>query len=139
MVANESTDNEIPRIVQIPNRVLQKIAQRSPPAARWLEGDEEKLFEEEENPHKEMSQAMILELSDDLQRAVDSAGTPLKMVDPRSGKEYVLVAHSIVQPTSPPVDDLADTYRAQVESAMRAGWNDPSMDEYNDYDSHRRQ
>jgi hypothetical protein len=32
---------------------------------------------------------------------------------------------------------LSDTYAAQIESAMHAGWNDPLMDEYNDYDSPR--
>ncbi len=31
-------------------------------------------------------------------------------------------------------DELADSYPAQMESAMRAGWADPAMDEYNDYD-----
>lgn len=34
-------------------------------------------------------------------------------------------------------NDLSDTYTAQIESAMRAGWGDPRMDEYNDYDQHR--
>jgi antitoxin (DNA-binding transcriptional repressor) of toxin-antitoxin stability system len=34
-------------------------------------------------------------------------------------------------------DDLDDTIAAQVESALEAGWSDPLMDEYNDYDSHR--
>jgi hypothetical protein len=29
------------------------------------------------------------------------------------------------------VDDLSDTYEAQMESAMRAGWDDPLMDDYN--------
>lgn len=33
-------------------------------------------------------------------------------------------------------DSLADTYWAQIDSAMRAGWDDPVMDEYNDYDAH---
>ena len=31
-------------------------------------------------------------------------------------------------------DELADTYHAQLESAMKAGWADPIMDEYNHYD-----
>lgn len=33
---------------------------------------------------------------------------------------------------------LEDTYRAQIESAMKAGWDDPVMDEYNNYDSKRK-
>ena len=34
-------------------------------------------------------------------------------------------------------NDLRDTYPAQIESAMRAGWGDPEMDAYNDYDANR--
>lgn len=33
---------------------------------------------------------------------------------------------------------LSDTYGAQLDSAMKAGWEDPAMDEYNDYDAHRK-
>jgi hypothetical protein len=80
-----------------------------------------------------------LELSNDQRLAVDAEGTPLKLADPRTGTIYVLVdeamfakLHSLFG------DDLADTYPAQIESAMRAGWDDPIMDEYNDYDRHRQ-
>jgi len=31
-----------------------------------------------------------------------------------------------------PQDELGDTYAAQMESAMRAGWDDPAMDDYNE-------
>jgi hypothetical protein len=34
-------------------------------------------------------------------------------------------------------DSVRDAYRAQLDSAMRAGWDDPAMDDYNDYDAHR--
>lgn len=30
--------------------------------------------------------------------------------------------------------DLRDTYTAQLAAALRAGWDDPAMDEYNNYD-----
>ncbi len=82
---------------------------------------------------------MSLELSNDLRQAVDIEGTPLKIVDSRTGTVYVLVdveafqrLHSLIG------DDVSDTYRAQIESAMRAGWDDPAMDEYNDYDLRRK-
>ena len=35
--------------------------------------------------------------------------------------------------------DLSETYPAQMEAAMRAGWDDPAMDAYNDYDRNRLQ
>ena len=81
---------------------------------------------------------MTIELTDDLRNALNAGGTPLKLVDSRTGQSYVLVqaaAYDRVQ--SLLTDDLADTYPAQIESAMRAGWDDPTMDEYNDYDRHR--
>ncbi len=82
---------------------------------------------------------MSLELSNDLRQAVDTEGTPLKIVDPRTGNVYVLVNQNVFERVqSLLADDLAETYPAQIESAMRAGWDDPAMDEYNDYDRHRK-
>jgi len=75
---------------------------------------------------------MTLNLSDDLRQAVEAEGTPLKLVDSATGETFLLLRES-------EFGELADTYRAQVESAMRAGWDDPAMDEYNDYDRHRKQ
>jgi hypothetical protein len=82
---------------------------------------------------------MSLELSNDLRQAVDMEGTPLKMVDPRTGTVYVLVDEDVFQRLQALTgEDLSETYRAQIESAMRAGWDDPVMDEYNEYDLHRK-
>ena len=81
---------------------------------------------------------MSVELSSDQRQAIDAVGTPLKVVDPSTGDVYVLVRESVfARVQSLLSDDLADTYSAQVESAMRAGWDDPVMDEYGDYDQHR--
>lgn len=83
---------------------------------------------------------MSLELSSDLRQALDAEGIPLRMVDPRTGAVYVLVDERAFEHLQSLFgDDLADTYQAQIESAMRAGWDDPVMDEYNDYDAHRNQ
>ena len=81
---------------------------------------------------------MSVELSQDQSRAIDVTGTPLEMVDPRTGSVYILVRQdSFARVRTLVEDDLAETYPAQIESAMRAGWDDPAMDEYNDYDQHR--
>ena len=89
---------------------------------------------------------MSLNLSEDLRHAVESEGTPLKLVDPQTGEAYLLVreaayaqAQSLLAEAGTTDEALSDSYRAQVESAMRAGWNDPAMDDYNDYDRHRKQ
>ena len=82
---------------------------------------------------------MSLELSNDLRQAVEAEGTPLKIVDPRTGNVYVLVNQTVFERVQSLLsDDLSETYPAQMESAMRAGWDDPVMDEYNDYDRHRK-
>lgn len=64
-------------------------------------------------------------LTAEQQSLLDASGTPLRFVDPRTGHVYVLVEDR---------SELADTYRAQIESAMRAGWDDPVLDEYARYD-----
>jgi len=75
---------------------------------------------------------MTFNLSDDLRQAVHAGGTPLRLIDATTGETYLLCRESDQDP-------LSDTYRAQIESAMRAGWDDPAMDEYNDYDRHHKQ
>jgi hypothetical protein len=82
---------------------------------------------------------MFIELSNDQRQAVEAQGTPLKILDPRTGHIYMLVDENLFQQLQALFgDDLANTYQAQIESAMRAGWDDPLMDEYNDYDRHHK-
>lgn len=75
---------------------------------------------------------MTFNLSDDLRQAVRTEGTPLKLINPTTGEIYLLCRES-------EHEALSDTYRAQIESALRAGWNDPAMDDYNEYDRHHKQ
>ena len=83
---------------------------------------------------------MSIQLTSDQHEAIESEGTPLQVIDPCSGNRYVLVKSALFERVrSLPSDDLSDTYPAQIESAMRAGWDEPLMDEYNDYDNHRKQ
>jgi hypothetical protein len=35
-------------------------------------------------------------------------------------------------------DELAETYAAQSEAALRAGWDEPAMDDYDHYDEARK-
>jgi hypothetical protein len=86
---------------------------------------------------------MHIELTEDQSKAIERAGdkTP-SVTDPRTRKSYVLVGAEFFERIKALVGDgdyaLVDTYRAQLDSAMRAGWSDPAMDEYNDYDAHHR-
>jgi hypothetical protein len=62
----------------------------------------------------------------------------VELWDETTHRTYVLIsAEEFERLKTVSADDLADTYPAQVESAMQAGWSDSLMDEYNDYDSHR--
>ena len=81
---------------------------------------------------------MSLEIPEDVRHAIDETGTPLRLVDSISGQTYVVVRESAYAKVQSLLgEELSDTYPAQIESAMRAGWDDPVMDEYNEYDRHR--
>ncbi len=85
---------------------------------------------------------MNIERTEEQSKVVEHAGDRLPSVtDPRTRTTYVLVSAEVFERVKALVDsayDLSDTYRAQIDSAMRAGWSDPAMDDYNDYDAHRK-
>jgi bifunctional DNA-binding transcriptional regulator/antitoxin component of YhaV-PrlF toxin-antitoxin module len=84
---------------------------------------------------------MTAKLPDELRTVVSAhPGETLELIDEQTHLAYVLVpADEFQRLKLSAADELGDTYAAQVESAMQAGWDDPRMDEYNDYDAHRRQ
>jgi hypothetical protein len=76
-------------------------------------------------------------LTEDQSRAIEQAGEiPPNVTDPRTRRTYVLVTADVFDRIKALVGDtdyaLADTYRAQLDSAMKTGWDDPVMDEYAD-------
>ncbi len=76
---------------------------------------------------------MTVRLPEEL-RTVMSAmpGVTVELLDEKTHQSYVLLPVEEFQRLKIAAEDeLSDTYVAQVESAMRAGWNDPLMDEYN--------
>ncbi len=81
-------------------------------------------------------------LTAEQQQVLDAAGdAPPRVVDPRTNQVYVLISmgtYEKVKASFEADSDLSDTYAAQRESAMRAGWEDPAMDDYNNYDEHRK-
>jgi hypothetical protein len=79
--------------------------------------------------------------SEQLQALSLDRGTPIRLVDPNSQRAYVLVpADQYERLLALEKDDyqLSDTYVAQMRSAMRAGWDDPAMDDYNNYEENYR-
>ncbi len=77
---------------------------------------------------------MIAKLPNELRAVVIAhPGEPLELIDEQTKIAYVLVpAEEFQRLTRASDDQLSDTYAAQIESAMQAGWDDPRMDEYND-------
>src|SRR5207248_3062260 len=82
---------------------------------------------------------MSIELTDDQSRALELEGQkPCSVVDPRTRKTYVLLSLEAFDKIKAIVPDgeapLSDTYPAQIDSAMKAGWDDPLMTAYDHYD-----
>jgi hypothetical protein len=84
---------------------------------------------------------VTVKLPDELRTVVTAMpGVTVELLDEQTHRSYVLLPVEEFQRLKNIAEyQLSDTYVAQVESAMQAGWNDPLMDEYNDYDSHRGQ
>jgi hypothetical protein len=82
---------------------------------------------------------MTVRLPEELRTVVTAMpGVTVELLDEETQRSYVLLpAEEFERLKGIAQYQLSDTYVAQVESAMRAGWNDPLMDEYDDYDSHR--
>ena len=82
---------------------------------------------------------MTPELSPDLRLAIHQlqGAQPLRLVDPDTNTVYVLVRAEVFDQVQAAIHDeakLAETYAAQSESALRAGWDAPGMADYDNYD-----
>ena len=83
---------------------------------------------------------MSIELTEEQQRALDAEnGTPT-VIDPRTKDAYVLVRREVYERLRAMLEDdfsAEDAFRAQIESAAAAGWDDPALDVYNELDPRR--
>jgi antitoxin (DNA-binding transcriptional repressor) of toxin-antitoxin stability system len=79
---------------------------------------------------------------------IDLQGNPLVFLERVQAGERLLVVHqnrpiAELRPVEAaagevaPDGELAETYRAQFEAALAAGWDDPAMNDYDNYDAHR--
>jgi hypothetical protein len=88
---------------------------------------------------------MTVRLPEELRTVVTAMpGVTVELLDEQTHRSYVLLSLEEFQRLKDQrlkgaEYELSDTYVAQLESAMQAGWNDPMMDEYDDYDLHRGQ
>ena len=84
---------------------------------------------------------MTIQLTRELFQSAE--GSPLRLTDPETSREYFLVGKETFErlrengyDASPWTDEEADALA--WEAGKNAGWDDPRMDEYNDYDPARK-
>ena len=81
-------------------------------------------------------------LTDEQRQALQAQpDAPVPVIDEQTATLYVLVRADLYERMKALLEedfDLSDTYPAQMESAMRAGWADPEMDDYDHYDENRK-
>jgi hypothetical protein len=85
-----------------------------------------------------------MELTEEQRRKLREVnGESIVLIDPETKQEYVLLRADVyerlkrlVYDDSPPTDE--EKRRQLAESGKRAGWEDPEMDVYDDYDENRK-
>ncbi len=79
---------------------------------------------------------MIIKVSEEQGKALESeAEVPLRVVDPRTNRTYVLVAAEQYERMKALLEeelDIRAAYPLMDAIAAKEGWDDPSMDIYND-------
>ena len=79
---------------------------------------------------------MSIQLNEDQGKALDSeAELPVRVIDPRTNRVYVLVAVEQYERLKAFLEeelDIRAAYPLMDEVASKEGWDDPSMDIYND-------
>ena len=84
---------------------------------------------------------MTTKLSDDLRQALEQeSSSPVHLVDASTNEEYVIMRVDQYNQIKAILDerqfDPRELYSLVEASFLRAGWADPEMDVYNDYDAH---
>jgi len=87
---------------------------------------------------------MTPKLSEELQRALEQQGDgPVKVVHPVTNEVYFLIAGEQYDRLKPLFENDPMTEEEQKfliqQAGKRAGWDDPEMDVYDNYDQHRPQ
>lgn len=85
---------------------------------------------------------MSITLSAEQRQAIaDHPGEPVELIDEVSQARFVLLPAEqfdrIKALLSTDEFDVRESYAAQSAALAAAGWDDPELDIYNDYDAHR--
>lgn len=87
---------------------------------------------------------MTTTLPIELQSAIEVSGdTPLRVLNPRTQRVYVLIADEQFERLNALLNleplALDEQQQALRDAGQRAGWDDPEMDVYDNYDAHQPQ
>lgn len=87
---------------------------------------------------------MTTKLTDDLRQALEQeGGNPVYVVDAITNLNYVIMRADQYEKVKAVFEeeefDPRELYPLVERSLLRAGWDDPAMDVYNDYKAHRPQ
>ena len=66
----------------------------------------------------------------DLSQAIEASGLPLRITDPRTNSEYVIIRADVYDRLR---TLFADDYDPQAAGPLFWDWEDPLMDEYDHY------
>ena len=86
----------------------------------------------------------MLTIPKELQQAVRAShGRPLRLTDPETHAEYVLLQADIYDQlqgllSNTPLLTPDERRAVLIQAGLRAGWDDPEMDVYNDLDPRRQ-
>jgi hypothetical protein len=87
---------------------------------------------------------MTTQLPDELRQAIEREGVgPVRLVDAATNVHYVLMRGEQYDNLSALLTEAdefnaRDLYPLMAKSAASAGWDDPDLDAYNDYDAHKK-
>jgi hypothetical protein len=86
---------------------------------------------------------MTPKLTDDQRQAIEAhGGSPVYLVDADTNTTYVLIRADQYEKVKALFGededfDPRELYPLVEQTFLRAGWDDPEMDVYNEYDAHR--
>jgi hypothetical protein len=81
----------------------------------------------------------MIELTEQQRQEVGEATTPVRVVDPCTKREFVLVRAEVFSLLQATLGDInpRETYPA-VDRAFAAGWDDRKMADYDNYEQNKR-
>jgi hypothetical protein len=82
-------------------------------------------------------QGLMTTITPEIRQASEQAGEqPVQLIDPESNSVYIIVRAEVYERMSKFCDDfdIRDAYPLMDQVAAREGWDDPSIDFYNEYE-----